>query len=877
MLKKGVSIIAYDGSIKIDTSIDTSGFSSGISKLQSIAQGGVSLLTNIFAGVTTAVIAGGTASTKVGSSFEAAMSKVSAISGATGDDLNSLTEKAKEMGAKTKFSASESAEALQYMAMAGWDTNDMLDGIEGIMNLAAADGLDLASTSDIVTDAITAFGLEAKDSGDFADVLAKASSSANTNVSMLGESFKYVAPLAGTMGYSVEDVSTALGLMANASVKGSMAGTSLKTALSNLAAPTKKMRNALQELGLASEQTSTKFDQSKINDAISKQENATSKLEIAQQKYSEAVEKYGENSTQAKSASVNLTTAQQNLTKAEENLAEAQAGTEEQTGFMVTAMQNADGTTKPLKETLVELRSAFSGLDEAQQAQYASIIFGKEAMSGMLAIINASDEDFNKLTEEINNSDESAKNMAETMQDNLQGQITILKSALEGLGIEIYGSMQEPLKDAAVEGQNYVNRLTEAFKDEGLNGLISEAGDIFAELATKAAEAAPKMIDASVEFIKSFVKGIQGNSNQLKSAAKEIVNAISNGLVSLLPSEIQKPVKNAIKEIQKSFESGGLKKAINTVKTAIERCGEVITDIVKVVLPPFVKIVDGLAGNLNTIVPVIAACAAAYKGWQIVGAITSLITAHTVAVTTETLAENAAAISAGTATAAYSAKSVIVGVLTGNVTLATAAQYLWNAALNANPIAIVVMAVAALAGGIAALCLTQDDEVALSEDVIKQNEKIASAYSNAFDAAKNFQDGVDSATGILNGFNDSIVMSDDKQKELQDEMQTTQDKISEIASLASDERRQLTDEEVKSLEQLFKKEQELAKKQLSVKSNYQTVLKGMAEDLSKDKDMGVDEYEAEAQKYLKSAQETRDAVVETAHQQRINILAEKKN
>lgn len=512
--------MAYDGSIKIDTSIDTKDFSSGVSKLQTIAQKGVSVISTAFATVTAAIAAGGTAAVAVGSSFETAMSKVSAISGATGDDLISLTDKAKEMGAKTKFSASESAQALQYMSMAGWDTQSMLDGIDGIMNLAAADGLDLATTSDIVTDAITAFGLQASDSSHFADVLAKASSSANTNVSMLGESFKYCAPLAGTMGYSVEDVSLALGLMANASVKGSMAGTSLKTALSNLAAPTKKMKNALEQLGLAAEETTTKVDQSKIDKAIASQEKATSKLEIAQQKYSEAVAKYGENSTQAKSASVSLTSAQQSLASAEEELAKAQAGTEEQTGFIVTAMQNADGSTKPLKETLIELRKAFSTLDETQQAQYASTIFGKEAMSGMLAIINASDSDFNKLVENIDSADGSAKSMAETMQDNLQGQITILKSALEGLGIEIYESMQAPLKDAAISAQDYVNRLTEAFKSDGLNGLISEAGDIFAELAIKAAKAAPDMINASVKFIQSFIVGIKNNVPQLKTAAK---------------------------------------------------------------------------------------------------------------------------------------------------------------------------------------------------------------------------------------------------------------------------------------------------------------------------------------------------------------------
>lgn len=189
--------MATDGSIKISTELDSKKAEKAMSRFSSYAK-------TAMAGVKTAIVTGSAAitamagySVKVGSDFEAAMSKVSAISGATGDDLQKLTEKAKEMGAKTKFSATESAQAFEYMAMAGWKTDDMLNGIEGIMNLAAASGEDLATTSDIVTDALTAMGLQASDSGHFADVLAAASSNSNTNVGMMGETFKYVAPVAG--------------------------------------------------------------------------------------------------------------------------------------------------------------------------------------------------------------------------------------------------------------------------------------------------------------------------------------------------------------------------------------------------------------------------------------------------------------------------------------------------------------------------------------------------------------------------------------------------------------------------------------------------------------------------------------------------------
>lgn len=279
--------------------------------------------------------------------FESMMSQVQAISGAAGKEFDDLTAKAQEMGATTKFTATEAAQAFNYMAMAGWKPEQMTAGISGIMSLAAASGEDLASTSDIVTDALTAFGLKAKDAGHFSDVLAKASASSNTNVGMLGESFKYVAPVAGAMKYSIEDTSLALGLMANSSIKGSMAGTALKTSLANMAAPTNSM--------------------------------------------AEAMDKYG----------ISLT--------------------------------DSSGNMKTLKGVMDNLRSSLGGLSETEQTAAASTIFGKEAMSGMLAIINASEQDYNDLSNAIGNSKDAAQDMADTMLDNLAGSMTLMQSAVEGV------------------------------------------------------------------------------------------------------------------------------------------------------------------------------------------------------------------------------------------------------------------------------------------------------------------------------------------------------------------------------------------------------------------------------------------------------------
>lgn len=795
--------MAYDGSIKIDTKVDTGGFSSGVEKMKSIASKGVSAMTTAFAAVTAGIAAGGTAAATVGSSFETAMSKVSAISGSTGKDLQSLTDKAKEMGAKTKFSASESAEALQYMAMAGWDTKSMLDGIDGIMSLAAADGLDLATTSDIVTDALTAFGLKASDSTHFADVLAKASSSANTNVSMLGESFKYVAPLAGSMGYSVEDISVALGLMANASVKGSMAGTSLKTALSNLASPTDQM--------------------------------------------AEVMEKYG------------------------------------------ISISDTEGNALPLIDVLKQLREKFGTLSETEQTAAASTLFGKEAMSGMLAIINASDSDFKKLTENINNADGAAQSMADTMQDNLQGQITILKSALEGLGIEIYEGMQAPLKDAAVEAQGYVNRLTEAFTDGGLTGLIAEAGDIFGELAVKAAEAAPQMVDAAIKFVQSFVDGIAKNSDKLASAAveiietiisgvtnaapklataaKTIVSAIVDNLVKLLPSEIQKPVKEAVNTIKKSFEDGGLKKAINTVKTVLSNLAKVATNLAKTVLPPLAKAVDFVADNFGTLLPLAVSVLTAYKGWKILSTITALFTAHTAAVTAESLAE---ASSLGTITL----KQIAVGALTGEITLATAAQYAWNAAMNANPIGIVITAVAALAAGIGAMSMTMgegtsatDELKQAQEELATANENLGSSYEEIGNKFSDFYTEIENSGSIFDNFNEQILISDDEKQALADNMDSVQGEITEIARLAADERRELTGSEIQRLDELFQKMHELSEQELALEEAKQGVVTTQAKALNDASGISLEEYTQRSQKLVNSAEETRTAVIDKAYEQ----------
>lgn len=328
----------------------------------------------------------------VGMKFDTSMSKVQAISGATGDELSQLRDKAKEMGSTTKFTATESAEAFNYMAMAGWKTEDMLNGIDGVLNLAAASGSDLATTSDIVTDALTAMGYSAGDAGKLADVMAAASSNANTNVEMMGHTFQYAAPIVGALGYSMEDTAVSIGLMANAGIKADKAGTALRSILTRLSAPPKECAEAMEKLGIS--------------------------------------------------------------------------------------ITNTDGTMKPMKEVIENLRESFSGLSEAEQTQLAKNLAGQEAMSGLLAIVNAAPEDYDKLTKAVENSSGAAKKMADTMLDNTEGGFTLLKSNIEGVQIAIYEKFEPALR----KGIDILNDLTNAVRF-----VVDHSGEFTAALAAMVA------------------------------------------------------------------------------------------------------------------------------------------------------------------------------------------------------------------------------------------------------------------------------------------------------------------------------------------------------------------------------------------------------
>lgn len=440
---------------------------------------------NLTKKVTLPIVGIGTAAVKTSMDFEAAMDKVASLSGAQGENFDRLRDKALEMGAQTMYSATESAEALQYMALAGWDTEDMLDGLEPILKLAGAAGMDLGRASDIVTDGLTAMGLTAKDAAHFADVMAVTMSKSNTDVNQLGEAFKYVAPLAGAMGYSIEDLNLALGLMANAGIKASQGGTSLRRVLQNLSNPTDKVAGAMAKLGIS--------------------------------------------------------------------------------------MFNPDGSAKSLYDLMVELRESIRGLSEEEQAMYASTIAGSTGLSGLLAIVNASDEDFNKLTDAIYNADGAGMEMYDTMTNNLQGSVTELMSALESLMISMGDLLVPLIKDVVKMIQGWVehlNSLDETQKQQiiqvalvvaSIGPLITIIGKLFTSISTVvkfvqllSANPVILLVTAIAAAIGGLVGTIITNWDKTKSATENVWNGIK-----LFVTNVVNGLLNFIEKLFPGFKEAG--------------------------------------------------------------------------------------------------------------------------------------------------------------------------------------------------------------------------------------------------------------------------------------------------------------------------------
>lgn len=536
--------------------------------------------------VTVPIAGVGIVAVKTAADFEAGMSNVGAIIGkvskrdipdatkaakemglsfekgsnATETAMNILKAQAKELGATTAWSAKEVSEAMQYTGMAGWKAADNVKGLKGILDLASASGTDLARTSDIMTDAISAFGYKASDSATFADVMTKACTSANVSVDTLGESYKYCGAISGTMGYSIDEVTTSLAVMGNMGIKGSQAGTALKNAISNMAAPTKNMQAAMKDLGIS--------------------------------------------------------------------------------------IVNQDGSMKSWGDVIKNLQGSFKGLTQDQQAAYAKQLFGKESMAGMLAIINTSTSDYNALADSIKNSGGAANDAAQTQLNNLNGQLTLLKSALEGAAITIGDKLLPYIKNAVgwvQKATDWFNGLSDAqvsmiMKFAGIAAVIGPTLFVFGKLVTAVSVVYTKfgmvtgaiakaggvigLITSPAGIVIAVLAGVAVAAFLIIKnwdKIKPVVMKVKDAFVSVMP-QIKQTISNAItaampiiKTLISTFKEV-LPKAINiakqviiaitpVVKTAIS----VIAEVIPVIVSTFVAVAQRLTPVVKTIANIVKA------------------------------------------------------------------------------------------------------------------------------------------------------------------------------------------------------------------------------------------------------------------------------
>lgn len=449
--------MANDGSVIIDIEGDSSKFKSALSGLGSIASTALKGVTTAVAAVTTAVAGVATAAVKVGSGFESSMSQVAATMGLTVEDIRNgseefelLSQAAKDAGATTAFSASEAADALNYLALAGYDAATSADVLPSVLNLAAAGGLDLAYASDLATDAMAALGIEASSANltEFGDKMAKTASKANTSVGQLGEAILTVGGTAKSLAGGTTELNAALGVLANRGIKGAEGGTALRNVILALSAPTDKAADAMSALGLE--------------------------------------------------------------------------------------VYDAAGNMRPLNEVFRDLDSALSGMTEGEKTKVLNEIFNKVDLKSAQALLAGCGEEFDNLAAAIDDSAGAMQNMADTQLDNLQGDITIMKSALEGLGIGVYENLQAPLRDTVQFATELVGQLSEALNENGLEGLVSAAGDVLSEVLLKITSELPKFIDIGVKVIKSLISGLLKNKKTLVDSAIEIGKVLLNGLGSIL-------------------------------------------------------------------------------------------------------------------------------------------------------------------------------------------------------------------------------------------------------------------------------------------------------------------------------------------------------
>lgn len=553
-------------------------------------------------------------------------------------------------------------------------------------------------------------------------------------------------------------------------------------------------------------------------------------------------------------------------------LGDVSQGNKERFDSLTLAFAQVGSAGKLSGQDLLQFVNAgFNPLNEISKMTGESMAELKERMSAGGVSAEEVAEAFKHATSEGGQFYQAMEAQSQTF----NGQMSTLKdNAMSFIG-ELTQGVTNTLKDSVLPTVNgWLEELQSAFTSNGVEGVVTAFGSILADACTKLAQAAPGVVELAVGFIQSFMKGIGDNAPQLIQAAKQIVGALVDGLIKLLPSEVQKPVKETVNILKRSFESGGLRNAINTVSNILKNLGKVVTNLAKTILPPLAKAVDFLGQNIKIILPLVTSVVAGIKAFSIAKTAATAINSLKASFQTAALQlslfiaqEGAAAVATSASAAALTAKEVVVGTLTGKISLVTAAQWLWNAAMSANPIGVVIVLVAALAAGIGLLCVALDDGKSGEEQLAEANQALGDSFGDVGQAAADFYDGIQNAESRLSQFNDTLFASAEEQQALQDNMQEVQDGITTICKTAAEERRGYTEQEILQLDEYFAKMREIADAQLAIQEAKSDAIRQQAVNEAQTFKGSLGEYQLTAQEWIKTAQDQADQQISLIEEQ----------
>lgn len=506
-----------DYSITGDTKLDTSGFTKGISSM-TVAAG--NLISDLTKTAGSKLLGLAQSSVSVGMNFDASMSQVAATMGTTVDQIDELTKTAKEMGSTTKFTATQAADALNYLALAGYDADKAAEVLPSVLNLSAAGGMDLAYASDLVTDAMASLNIEANKQNvdEFGNKLAMAASKANANVAQLGEAILTVGGTAANLKGGTTELTTALGLLANVGLKGAEGGTHLRNIILSLQSPTDSAAKIMDALGLS--------------------------------------------------------------------------------------VYDAQGNMRGLNEILGDLNTAMDGMTQGQKDSIINQLFNKTDLAAVNGLLAAQGEQWDSLAAQIDAADDAMGQMAETQQDNLQGVMTSLGSAFEGLQLAVYNELEPSLTDLGNYGIQCIRTLTTALSEGGPETMLQAAGEILSDLAAGIAEQLPGLMQSGVEIITQLATGVVEATPQILAVAASVLGALIQGLSEALPQLVDTGIQ-MISQLGEGLKSGlpdllaqALPIAADFASGLRENIGQLIDAGIEFIL----NLAQGIADGLPTLI-----------------------------------------------------------------------------------------------------------------------------------------------------------------------------------------------------------------------------------------------------------------------------------